>query len=88
MELRLDVILYYKLGKENDDAVISNVHAGRRFPTPGLKLTLPDHFLVDSDAVPVAFSVSNPGFPEPETRFFGYFLLPETRFISYQNRVF
>jgi len=24
-------------------------------------------------------SVSNPGFPEPETHFFGYFLLPETR---------
>jgi len=27
-------------------------------------------------------SVSNPGFPEPETRFFCYFLLPETRFFS------
>ena len=25
-------------------------------------------------------SVSNPGFPEPQTRFFRYFLLPETRF--------
>jgi len=24
-------------------------------------------------------SVSNTGFPEPETRVFGYFLLPETR---------
>jgi len=23
-----------------------------------------------------------PGFPEPETRFFGCFLLPETRFFS------
>jgi len=27
-------------------------------------------------------SVSNPGFPEPETRFFGYYWLPETRFFS------
>jgi len=27
-------------------------------------------------------SVSNPRFPKPETRFFGYFLLPETRFFS------
>ena len=34
-------------------------------------------------------SVSNPGFPEPETRFFGYFLLPETRvFFNYQTREF
>jgi len=32
-------------------------------------------------------SVSNPGFPEPETRFFGYFL-PESRlFFNYQTRV-
>jgi len=30
-------------------------------------------------ALPVAARVSNPGFPEPETRFFGCFLLPETR---------
>jgi len=27
-------------------------------------------------------SVSNSGFPEPETRFFGYFLVPETHFFS------
>jgi len=85
MELRLDVILYYKLGKENYDAAISNAHAGRRFPTPGLNLTLAGHFLVDSDAVSVAFSVSNPGFPEAETRCFGYFLLPETRFFQLPN---
>jgi len=30
----------------------------------------------------VSGSVSNPGFPKPETRFFGYFLLPETRGFS------
>jgi len=30
-------------------------------------------------------SVSNPGFPEPETRVFGYFLLPETRFFQLPN---
>jgi len=34
-------------------------------------------------------SVSNPGFPEPQTRFFCYFLLPETRvFFNYQTRAF
>jgi len=34
-------------------------------------------------------SVSNPGFPEPETSFFCYFLLPETRvFFNYQTRIF
>jgi len=33
----------------------------------------------------VASSVSNPGFPQPETRFFGYFLLPETRFFQLLN---
>jgi len=34
-------------------------------------------------------SVSNPGFAEPETRFFGYFLQPETRlFFNYHTRVF
>jgi len=34
-------------------------------------------------------SVSNPRFPKPETRFFGYFLLPETRFFfNHQTRSF
>jgi len=34
-------------------------------------------------------SVSNPGYPEHETRFFGFFLLPETRvFSTTKTRVF
>jgi len=33
-------MLYSNMGNENSDAAITNVHAGRRFPTPGLnKLT-------------------------------------------------
>ena len=34
--LRLDKILYCDLGNESLDRAISNVHAGRRFPTPAL----------------------------------------------------
>jgi len=36
IELRFDAILYSNLCNENPDGVISNVHAGRRFPIPGL----------------------------------------------------
>ena len=36
MLLRLDKMLYYDLGNESLDRAISNVHAGRRFPTPAL----------------------------------------------------
>jgi len=37
MELRFDVILYFKLGNEILIRAISDVHAGRRFPTPVLE---------------------------------------------------
>jgi len=38
--------------------------------------------LGDFEEPPVTPSVSNLAFPEPETRVFGYFLLPETRVFS------
>jgi len=40
MELGFDTILYSKLGNGNSDAAMSNVHAGRRFPTLALEATL------------------------------------------------
>jgi len=36
MELRFDAMLNSDLGNKNSDKAISNVHAGRRFPTPNL----------------------------------------------------
>jgi len=43
---------------------------------------------IDVFASLVAISVSNPDFPKPETRFFGYFLLPETCFLfNHQTRI-
>jgi len=38
MELRFDAMLCSNLGNENSDAgrIKSNVHAGRRFPTPDI----------------------------------------------------
>jgi len=33
MELRFETMLYSNLGSENLMRIISNVHAGRRFPT-------------------------------------------------------
>jgi len=36
MELCFDAMLYSNLGNENSQVAISDVHAGRRFPTPAL----------------------------------------------------
>ena len=44
MLLRLDKILYYDLGNESLDRAISNVHAGRRFPTPALHVSFTTSF--------------------------------------------